>query len=58
MIITMNSIPRLQTGLEKWQARIRRLRQYLRDEPKMFVVFKKEKKMLLNKLGGLEKRSR
>lgn len=40
---------------EKWQAKIRRLRQYLRGWAKNISgVYKKEKKMLLNKLNELD----
>jgi hypothetical protein len=56
MTITMNSIPRLQTGLEKWQARIRRLRQYLWDEPKMFVVFKKGEENVVKQIRWVRKK--
>lgn len=45
------------TPLERWQAKIRRLRQYLRGWAKnVSGVYKKEKKMILNKLDELDKK--
>jgi hypothetical protein len=45
--------------LERWQAKIRRLRQYLRRWAKnMSGAYKKEKKELLNKLNELDKRQK
>jgi exonuclease III len=47
------------TPLERWQAKIRRLRQYLRGWAKnVSGAYKKEKKLLLNKLDELDKKSR
>jgi hypothetical protein len=44
--------------LERWQAKIRRLRQYLRGWAKnVSGVYKKEKKTLLNKLDKLDKKA-
>ena len=44
------------TPLERWQAKIRRLRHYLRGWAKnVSGAYKKEKKELLNKLDELDK---
>ena len=46
------------TPLEKWQAKIRRLRQYLRGWAKnVSGAYKKEKKILLEKLDELDKKA-
>ena len=46
------------TPLEKWQAKIRRLRQYLRGWAKnVSGAYKKEKKTLLEKLDELDKKA-
>jgi len=46
------------TLLERWQAKIRRLRQYLRGWAKNTSgAYKKEKKLLLNKLDELDKKA-
>ena len=46
------------TPLERWQAKIRRLRQYLRGWAKnLSGAYKKEKKVLLNKLDELDKKA-
>ena len=43
--------------LERWQAKIRKLRQYLRGWAKnVSGAYKKEKKTLLNKLDELDKK--
>ena len=45
------------TPLERWQAKIRRLRQYLRGWAKNTSgAYKKEKKALLDKLDELDKK--
>jgi len=44
--------------LERWQAKVRRLRQYLRGWAKnVSGAYKKEKKLLLNKLDTLDKKA-
>jgi hypothetical protein len=46
------------TPMEKWQAKIRRLRQHLRGWAKnVSGVYKKEKKDLLEKLDSLDKKA-
>jgi hypothetical protein len=46
------------TPLERWQAKIRRLHQYLRGWAKnVSGTYKKEKKILLNKLDELDKKA-
>ena len=46
------------TPLERWQAKIRRLRQYLRGWAKnVSGAYKKEKMTLLNKLDELDKKT-
>jgi hypothetical protein len=48
-----------QTPMERWQGRIRRLRQHLRGWAKnMSGQYKKEKKEILNILDGLDKKSK
>ncbi|WVZ52923.1 hypothetical protein U9M48_003922 [Paspalum notatum var. saurae] len=47
-----------QTALERWQNKIRRLRQHLRGwEKHVSGCYKKEKKQILNKLDELDKKS-
>ena len=47
-----------QTPLDRWRAKIRRLRQYLRGWAKNTRgAYKKEKKQLLDKLDGLDKKA-
>jgi hypothetical protein len=53
-----NSIADIGTPLERWQNKIRRLRQYLRGWAKnLSGHYKKEKNELLNKLDTLDKKS-
>lgn len=55
---TWQSVQEGHTALERWQAKIRRLPQYLRGWAKNISgAYKKENNMLLNKLDELDKKA-